>query len=96
MLKKLLIALLVATALTGATATGPALAGQVEADACAAKLSRVGRIMFRAVASHVKADSDIPALMRERVRPLVASGRLRRDEAAENAQAVGLCLLLLK
>jgi hypothetical protein len=96
MLKQLLVALLVATVLTGATATDPAFAGRVEADACAAKLSRVGRIMYRAVASHVKPDSDIPALMRERVRPLVTSGRINRDEAAENAQPVGLCLLLLK
>ena len=96
MLKKLLVALLVATLLAGATASSPAFAGQVEADACAAKLTRVGRIMFRAVATHVKPESDIPALMRERVRPLVTTGRIRRDEAVENAQPVGLCLLLLK
>jgi hypothetical protein len=96
MLKKLLVALLAANALTGATASYPVFADEAEADACAAQLSRVGQVMFRAVVTHVKPDSDIPALMRERIRPLVVSGRIRRDEAAENAQPVGLCLLLLK
>lgn len=96
MLKNLLIAMFVATALTGAAGSGPAFADRAEADACAARLSRVGQSMFRAVAGHVKHDSDIPALMREHVRPLVLSGQIRRDEATESAQPVGQCLLLLK
>lgn len=71
-------------------------AGQPEAQACAARLAPEGQMMFRAVAEHVKPDSDIPSLMREYVRPLVVSGRIRRDDAQHNAPSVGKCLLLLK
>ena len=52
--------------------------------------------MFRAVAGQVKGDSDIASLMRKTLRPMVMSGRLRRDEAEQNATSVGKCLLLLK
>lgn len=52
--------------------------------------------MFRAVAGQVKGDSDIAALMRKTVRPMVMTGQIRRDEAEQNATSVGKCLLLLK
>lgn len=88
--KKLLVATLLATALTGAAASRLVFAGQVEADPCAARRSRGGQIMFRAVAGHVTSGHDTPVLMRTHVRPLVMSGRSRREEAAHNAQPAWL------
>ena len=73
-----------------------AFAGQTDAAACAARLTPQGQVIFRAVADHVKPDSDIPALLRAYVRPLVMGGHLTRDEAMQNAQPAGKCLLLLK
>ena len=73
-----------------------AFAGPPEAEACAARLAPQGQVMFRAVAEHVKPDSDIPALMRDHVRPLVMSGRLSRQDAQKAAPSVGRCLMLLK
>ena len=73
-----------------------AYAGQPEAEACSAHLAPQGQLMFRAVAEHVKPDSDIRSLMREHVRPLVMSGRISREDAQNNAPSVGKCLLLLK
>lgn len=75
---------------------GVAVAGPREAEACAARLTAPGQKMFRAVAGQVKDDSDIASLMRKTLRPMVISGRLRRDEAEQNATSVGKCLLLLK
>jgi hypothetical protein len=73
-----------------------AFAGQLEGAACAARLAPTGQMMFQAVAEHVKSDSDIATLMRERVRPLVMTGRISREDAKQNGQAVAKCLLLLK
>ena len=73
-----------------------AFAGQTDAAACAARLTPQGQVIFRAVAEHVKTGSDIRALMREHVRPLVMSGQLTRDEAMQNAMPAGKCLQLLK
>ena len=80
---------------SAADASG-AVAGQDEAESCAAQLPPQGQMMFRAVSPHVKPDSDIRTLMREHVRPLVMTGRFSRDVAQENARAVGKCLVLLK
>jgi hypothetical protein len=75
---------------------GIAVAGPREAEACAARLPAPGQKMFRAVAGQVNGDSDIAALMRKTVRPMVMTGQIRRDEAEQNATSVGKCLLLLK
>lgn len=73
-----------------------AAAGQPEAETCASQLPPSGQMMFHAVAPYVKADSDLPALMRGHVRALVMSGKVSRDEAQQNAQPTGKCLVLLK
>ena len=82
--------------LAWSSGVGVAVAGPREAEACAARLPAPGQKMFRAVAGQVKGDSDIASLMRKTLRPMVMSGRLRRDEAEQNATSVGKCLLLLK
>jgi hypothetical protein len=84
-------AVLATTPLAGAVVAAP-----IGAEACATHLAPPGRLMFQAVAEHVRANTDIPALMREYVRPLVMSGRISRDDAKQNAQPAGRCLLLLK
>ena len=85
-----------ATVLATTPLTGAAIAAPTGAEACATHLAPPGRLMFQALAEHVKANTDIPALMREYIRPLVMGGRISRDDAKQNAQPVGKCLSLLK
>lgn len=74
---------------------GSAMAGE-DATECRGALSPAGRLMFDAVAPHVQVGSDLPALMRSHVRPLVMRGTISRSQAQANARAVGACLRLLQ
>jgi hypothetical protein len=76
--------------------TSTARAGEQEALACRAKLTPVGQQMYDAVAPHVRADSQLPDLMRAHVRGLVVSGRISRPDALSAAPAVGACLRQLQ
>ena len=82
----------VATALIAA----PAFAGTQEAEACAAKLPKSGKQMYKEVAPHVKKDSDIKQLMRSHVRGMVMSGKVGLSDARSQGPKTGLCLYLLK
>ena len=94
---------LVVTAMGAAMLTA-ALAGPTAAFAredsitpsaqCAAALPKPGRLMYKATASHVKPNSDVPTLMRAFISPLGMEGKVTRKEAMDNANAVGACLLL--
>jgi hypothetical protein len=81
---------------TWACSISVAFAGQREAETCASQLSTTGQMMFHAVAPYVKPQSDIRELMRRNVKPLVLAGRISREDARNNAQPAGKCLLLLK
>lgn len=68
----------------------------VKQPACAGQLTKTGRIMFDAVAPHVKPKSNIKALIQDYVRPLVMGGRIDMQEAQRNGPAVAKCLDELK
>jgi len=82
--------------LSVAAISGTAFADEVKPDACAASLSPTGKIIFEAVAPSVEADTNLRELLKEKVRPLVMSGKLKRKDAKANAPLAGECLLLLK
>ncbi|MBU6407427.1 MAG: hypothetical protein KGS44_09890 [Alphaproteobacteria bacterium] len=86
---------LLIAALTLACVPFSATADAGSANACRATLPEVGQKMFDAVAPHVRAGSDLAALMRTHVRPLVMGGAIARADAQANAHAVGACLKLL-
>lgn len=86
--------MIAALALTATPVT--AVADADGARTCRVNLTAVGQQMFDVVAPHVRGDSDLPALLRTHVRPLVMSGALSRSEAQANAPAVGACLRLLQ
>ena len=73
-----------------------AVAGQPEAEACAAHLSIPGQKMFHATSGQVKPGTDIASVLRAHLRPMIMAGQIRLDEGKQNAQLVAKCLLLLK
>ncbi len=73
-----------------------AIAGEQEAQECAAALSPEAKQIYDAVAPKVEADSDLRSLMRREVRPMVENGDLTRQQARSNAPAAGACLVKLK
>ncbi|MHA7850485.1 hypothetical protein [Roseovarius sp.] len=75
------------------TATGQAaIAGQAEADACAASLTATGQTMYAAVAPSVSSGDNMKSEMRGILKPMVQSGSLTQVDARANAKAVIACL----
>jgi len=73
-----------------------AFADKLKSEICAVSLSPTGKTIYEAVAPSVEADSDIKALLKKKVRPLVMSGTLARKDVKQNVPMVGKCLHLLK
>jgi len=73
-----------------------AMAGQTEAQTCAASLSPPAQQIYAASAPHVTAGTDLRRLVREKTRGLVQSGEMSRDVAKANVRAAGHCLLKLQ
>lgn len=74
----------------------PALADAAGAQSCAAKLSPAAQSIYRAAAPEVRPDTDLPALLRSKVRPMVMSGQIPENVARPEAEHAGECLRLLK
>ena len=74
----------------------PALAGQTEAQSCAASLSPPAQQIYAATAPHVTATTDLRSLVRKQTRSLVQSGEMSREVAKVNVRAAGRCLLKLQ
>lgn len=75
------------------TATGQAaIAGQMEADACAASLTATGQAIYAAVVPKVASGDDMQSQMRSTLKPMVQSGSLTKADARANAKAVIACL----
>lgn len=88
------IVVLAATAV--ALSSFAALADQASADACAAKLSKDGQMLYGKTAPTMKPDSDIRDALTSVARPLVMNGTMSRSTARAAAEAAGECLKLLK
>jgi hypothetical protein len=76
-------------------ASGQALAGKPEADACAANLQGDARTIYDATAKDVVAGVDLRAVVRKSVTDLVMQGIVAQSTAKPNAQAAGKCLFEL-
>ncbi|WP_419914419.1 hypothetical protein [Hoeflea sp.] len=69
-----------------------AVAGQSEADACAAALNAPAKQIYDASAPHVTPASDLRDVVRQQARSLVMSGQMTRQTAQDNAMSAGRCL----
>jgi len=70
----------------------PALADPAAAESCAKNLSPPALKIYRAAAPDMKRDTDIGAVLREKVRPMVMSGDMNRATARPAATAASFCL----
>jgi hypothetical protein len=72
--------------------TASSSASRAAADTCAAQLSVDAKLIYKASIGDVSPGTDLPALVKSKVRSLVMSGRVSRDAAPAAAQAAGSCL----
>ena len=73
-----------------------ALAGQSEANTCAAALNAPAKQIYDASAPHVTPTSDLQNIVRAQARDLVLSGQMTRQVAQANAMSAGKCLQKLQ
>lgn len=78
----------------GAGIAMPAHADRAAADACAKALPPLAHDIYDAVLPDLKPDDDLRAALKAKVRPMVISGKVTRDEAKPSAVAAGKCLYL--
>jgi len=76
--------------------SGLAFADTMNSETCAASLTPTGKTIYEAVAPFVEAETNLIKLLKEKVRPLVMSGKLKRKDAKANAPLAGECLSILK
>ena len=74
----------------------PAVAGQSEANACAAELNAPAKQIYDASAPYVTPTSDLHDVVRQQARGLVLSGQMTRQVAQANAVSAGKCLQKLQ
>ncbi len=70
----------------------PAKADMTASAACAAKLGPLAFKIYQEAGPSLKPDTSIADLLRNVVRPMVASGKLGMADARQAAEAAGLCL----
>ena len=87
---------IICSSLAIAMMSATSLADEMNADGCAAALSPTGKTIFEAVAPSVEADTNLKKLVKETLRPLVLSGKLKRKDAKANVLLAGKCLHLLQ
>ncbi len=71
-----------------------AYADRDAADACAAKLSNDGQMLYAEALPKVTPQNDIKAALTAVARPLVMKGTMSRDVARTAAEAAGECMKL--
>lgn len=72
----------------------PALAGQAEAQSCAAGLDANGQMIFNAALPQVAPGADLKGVVTDTTKSLVKSGQIKRGDAKPAAMAAGECLKL--
>ncbi|WP_395687297.1 hypothetical protein [Aestuariivirga sp.] len=77
-----------------ALSAAPALAGQTEAQNCAAGLDANGQLIFNAVLPQVTPSVDLKGAVTTATKSLVTSGQITRADARPAAMAAGECLKL--
>lgn len=77
-----------------ALSAAPALAGQAEAQSCAAGLDANGTQIFNAALPQVAPGADLKGVVTDVTKSLVKSGQVPRGDARSAAMAAGECLKL--
>lgn len=72
----------------------PVLAGQSEAQSCAAGLDANGQLIFNAVLPQVTPSVDLKGAVTAATKSLVSAGQITRSDARPAAMAAGECLKL--
>ena len=87
---------LAATVALLALAATPAIADPAAGAACAANLGPAASTIYQAAAPDLHADTKLPDLLREKVRPMVISGKIDQSTARPAAQSAAACLMALR
>jgi hypothetical protein len=77
-----------------ALSAAPALAGQAEAQSCAAGLDANAKLIFNAALPQVAPGADLRGVVTDTTKSLVKAGQVPRGEARPAAEAAGQCLKL--
>ncbi|TCT09964.1 hypothetical protein EDC22_106159 [Tepidamorphus gemmatus] len=80
----------------GCLAASAAVAGQQQADQCAAGLSGDSKTIYDAVAPTAASAPDLRAAITDATKSLVMAGKVSRSSAKGAAEAAGACLAHLK
>lgn len=81
-----------AAALTLCLAASQSMADKAAGDACAAALTGEPKIIYADASPAVTTLSALRAMVTDRVKALVAAGKVKKDTAVASAQAAGQCL----
>jgi hypothetical protein len=71
---------------------GPARADMAASAACAARLAPLALKIYHEAGPNLKPDTSITDLVRNVIRPMVASGKLGVADAKQAAEAAAVCL----
>lgn len=77
-----------------ALSAAPALAGQAEAQSCAAGLDPNATLIFNAALPQVAPGADLKGVVTDATKSLVKAGQVSRGNARPAAEAAGACLKL--
>ena len=77
-----------------ALASAPAVAGQAEAQSCAAGLDANAQLIFNAALPQVAPGADLKGVVTDTTKSLVKGGQIKRGDAKPAAMAAGECLKL--
>lgn len=85
---------LFAAVILAAIVSSPALAGQSEAQSCAAGLDANGQLIFNAALPQISPSADLRGVLTTATKSLVESGQVARRNARPAAMAAAECLKL--
>jgi hypothetical protein len=74
----------------------PASADKLAGASCAKSLAPDAMKVYQIAAPDIKADTDIRALLKAKLTPVVRSGEMTQDAARAAGQAAGPCLKALQ
>ena len=77
-----------------ALSAAPALAGQAEAQSCAAGLDANAKLIFTTALPQVAPGADLKGVVTDTTKSLVKAGQVPRSAARPAAEAAGQCLKL--
>lgn len=74
---------------------GAALADKADADACAARISAQGKVVYRSAVGYVQRGSTLEDAVRRALKSKVDSGRMSEADARKYGREAGNCARLV-